>query len=88
MKTIKSLSHSRKKVYIRLNDSETAKLFAENATREGITFSDGSPVTAEKLDDVMALLPTGRVCYVGYIGRIYSHSKDCLLIDYKSFIEV
>lgn len=86
MQKIKDLINKEKHVYIILKNEEIAKRFLGDAEAEGITFSDGSKPTDKELDDIIALLPNGTICYVDWAGRICSHTNQCIRIDYEECI--
>lgn len=86
MQKIKDLINKEKKVYILLKNEEIAKRFMSNAESEGITFSDGTKPTNKAIDDIIALLPNGTICYVGFVGRMCRHSNQCICIDYGECI--
>lgn len=86
MRKIKDLINNEKHVYILLKNDEIAKRFMSDAEAEGITFSDGMKPTGKSLDDIIALLPDGTICYVGFVGRMYRHSNQCICIDYEEYI--
>ncbi len=88
MRTIKQLIRSDKKIYIYLWNRETKEKFCRDAEAEGITFAGKVKVTVNKLDDIMALLSNGVICYLGFVGRMCygSGSKDVLRIDYEKYV--
>ncbi len=87
MRKIKDLINNEKKVYILLKNEQIAKRFLSDAQAEGITFSDGSKPIDNAPDDIIALLPNGTICYVGWAGRICYHSNQCIRIDYEEYIK-
>ena len=86
MQKIKALINKEKHVYILLKTEEIAKRFLSDAESEGITFSDGSKPMDKAPDDIIALLPNGTICYVGFIGRMCRHSNQCICVDYEEYI--
>lgn len=70
MKTIESLIHTSKKVYVRMSCEEICRRFFEQAEREGFVFGDGSKPTAKHPSDLIAVLPDKTLCYVGAVGRV------------------
>ena len=86
MRKIKDLINKEKHVYILLKNEDIAKRFLSDAESEGITFSDGTKPTEKTPDDIIALLPNGTICYVGFIGRMCRHSNQCICIDYEECI--
>lgn len=86
MKNIKDLINNEKKVYILLKNKDIAKQFMADAETEGITFGDGSKPTDKAPDDIIALLPNGTICYVGFIGRMYRNSGQCVCVDYEEVL--
>ncbi len=89
MRTIKELIRKDKKVYIYLRNKETKKKFFRDAKKEGITFEGSKKIAIDNLDDIMALLSSGVICYLGFVGRMCygSGSKDAIRIDYEKYIK-
>ena len=87
MKKIKDLLNNEKKVYILLKNSAIAERFMQDAEAEGLTFGDGVKPTQRKPDDIMSLLPDGSICYVGFLGRIYRNSSQCVCVDYEEYLQ-
>ncbi len=89
MRTIKQLIRSDRKIYIYLRNRETKEKFCRDVEAEGITFEGKVKVTVNKLDDIMALLSNGVICYLGFVGRMCygSGSKDAIRIDYEKYIK-
>ncbi len=86
MEKIKDLINKEKKVYILLKNDDVAEHFMRAAEAEGILFSDGVKPTQRKVDDIIALNSDGTICYVGYLGRMYRNSEQCICIDYENMI--
>ena len=88
MRTIKQLISKEKKVYIVLHTKAMQYRFMSDADREGITFGDGVSATDRMSSDIMALLPDGHICFVGWIGRIcFKQGGDSVLrVDYEKYI--
>lgn len=87
MRTIKQFINSEKKVYFYLKDTETCRAFFEKAHEEGLTLGGEDPRTKDT-SDMIALLPHGELCYVGWAGRMCYHnasSSGALRIDYDSY---
>ena len=82
MKKIRDLINKEKHVYIFLENEEIAKRFMSDAESENITFSDGTKTTEKTHDDIIALLPNGTICYVGWAGRSHSHSDQVIEVIY------
>ena len=87
MQKIKDLINKEKHVYIILKNEDVAKKFMADAEAEGITFSDGTKPTEKTPDDIIALLPNGTICYVGFIGRMCCHSNQRICVDYREYIK-
>ena len=87
MRTIKQFMSKTNKVYFYLKDTDTCKAFFSNAGAEGITFSGEQPTT-KKPTDLIALLPEGEICYVGWAGHMCYHNstEGVLRIDYAKYI--
>ena len=85
MKTIKELSSTGERMYVHLNDEETAMRFLRQAESEGFTFGDGVKPTDRHWSDLYAIHPDGTLNYVGAIGRIeYGLGADSVVrIDYS-----
>lgn len=88
MRTIKQLIQKDTKVYIYLRNEAVRQRFSQDADNEGITFDDGEKASERPVDDVMALLPGGKICFLGFAGRMCygSGSKDAIRIDYEKYI--
>lgn len=87
MRKIKDLINKEKHVYILLKNEDIAKRFLSDAESEDITFSDGIKATNKEPNDIIALLPNGTICYVGFIGRMCRNSSQCICIDYEEYIK-
>lgn len=88
MRTIKELLQYGKKVYIVLPTKAMQYRFMSDADREGITFGDGIKATARIASDIMALLPDGHICFVGWAGRMCFKlgGNAVLRVDYEKYI--
>ena len=89
MRTIRELINKKKKVYIVLRTKAIQYRFMSDAECEGITFGDGVKATERMVGDIMALLPDGHICFVGWVGRMcYKQGGDSVLrVDYKKYID-
>ena len=87
MQKIKDLINEEKHVYILLENEEIAQRFMADSESEGITFSDGIKATKKEHNDIIALLPNGTICYVGFVGKMCRHSSQCICIDYEEYIK-
>ena len=88
MRTIKQFINSADKVYFFMKDKETCKRFYQDAEREGITFCGEKP-TEKETTDIVALLPDGDICYVGWAGHMcYHHGgmDGVMRIDYAKYV--
>ena len=87
MRTIKNLINEEKKVYIYLESEKVRQEFAKDCEKEGITFSDKVSANERKMQDVIALLPDGTICYLGFCGRMcYKNGNDSAIrINYKAY---
>lgn len=85
MKTIKELANMGERVYVHLNDEETAMRFLRQAESEGFTFGDGVNPTDRHWSDLYAIHPDGTLNFVGTVGRIeYASGADSVLrIEYE-----
>ena len=85
MKTIKELANMGERVYVHLNDEETAMRFLRQAESEGFTFGDGMKPTERHWSDLYAIHPEGTLNYVGTVGRIeYASDADSVVrIEYE-----
>jgi len=88
MRTIKKLLQYGKKVYIVLPTKAMQYRFMSDAEREGITFGDGVKATDRMVSDIIALLPDGHICFVGWVGRMcFKQGGDSVLrVDYERYI--
>ena len=89
MRTIKELLKYGKKVSIVLPTKAMQYRFMSDADREAITFGDGINATERMASDIMALLPDGHICFVGWVGRMcYKQGGDAVLrIDYEKYVD-
>ncbi len=89
MRTIRELINKKKKVYIVLHTKAMQHRFMSDAEREGITFGDGVNATERMAGDIMALLPDGHICFVGWVGRLcFKQGGDSVVrVDYEKFID-
>lgn len=87
MQTIKQFISQNNKVYFFMKDEDTCVRFYRDAEAEGITFGGLKP-TEKETTDIIALLPSGEICYVGWAGRMCYHNckGDVLRIDYAKLI--
>ncbi len=88
MRTIKQLIQNDKKVYIYLRNETVRQRYSHDADNEGITFEDKVKATERPVDDVMALLPGGKICFLGVVGHTLfgSSSPEAIRIDYEKYI--
>ena len=89
MRTIKQLINPNKNVYIVLRSKAMQYRFMSDADREEITFSDGVRATERIAGDIMALLPSGYICFVGWAGRMrFKQGGDSVMrVDYEKYID-
>jgi len=80
------------RVYVKFDDAETKQKFIANATDEGFTYGDGTPINKREPDDIMAINEDKTINFVGTNGHM-AFAADakvnglCLVrIDYKRFI--
>ena len=87
MRTIKQFISKTNKVYFFFKDTNLCKQFYQNAEAEGITFGGTNP-TEKEPTDLVALLPIGEICYVGWAGRMCYHNckEGVIRIDYEKYI--
>ena len=86
MRTIKQFINQENKVYFFMKDKDTCLRFYRNAEAEGITFGGAKP-TEKETTDIVALLPNGEICYVGWAGRMCYHNckTGVIKIDYEKY---
>ncbi len=86
MRTIKSFLNGTNKVYFFLKSEDVCRKFYRDAEAEGLSFA-GTPPTQMHTTDIIALLPSGGICYVGWAGRICYHNcpKGVIRIDYDKY---
>ena len=88
MRTIKQFINIADKVYFFMKDKETCRRFYQDAEQEGITFCGEHP-TEKETTDIVALLPDGDICYVGWAGHMcYHHGgmDGVMRIDYAKYV--
>ena len=85
MKTNKELANMGERVYVHLNDEETAMRFLRQAESEGFTFGDGVSPTDRHWSELYAIHPDGTLNFVGTVGRIeYASGADSVVrIEYE-----
>ena len=86
MRTIKQFINQANKVYFFMKDKDTCLRFYQDAEAEGITFG-GSKPTEKEPTDIIALLPEGEICYVGWAGHMcyYNCKEGVIRIDYEKY---
>ena len=86
-KIMRTIIQKDTKVYIYLRNEAVRQRFSQDADNEGITFDDGKKVAERAVDDIMALLPGGTICFLGFVGRMCygSGSADAVRIDYEKY---
>lgn len=87
MRTIKQLIGQANHIYLRMSNTEICKQFYEQAMNEGMLFGGINP-TYKETTDLVALLPDGNLCYVGWAGRMcyhYAH-EGVIRIDYEKYV--
>ena len=86
MRTIEQFINKTKKVYFFMKDKDTCHNFYQAAEAEGISFC-GAPPTQKETTDIIALLPSGEICYVGWAGRMCYHNckNGVIRIDYDRY---
>ena len=87
MRTIKQFISQENKVYFFMKDKDTCLRFYREAESEGITFGGTKP-TEKETTDLIALLPSGEICYVGWAGRMCYHNSQfgVIRIDYEKYL--
>ena len=87
MRKIKQFISKTNKVYFYFKDTDTCKSFYKNAEAEGITFGGAQPTTKDSTD-LIALLHSGEICYVGWAGHMCYHNctEGVIRIDYAKYI--
>ena len=87
MRTITQFTSKVNKVYFFFKNTDICKQFYQQAQAEGITFGGMNP-TEKAPTDLIALLPSGELCYVGWAGRICYHNcgADVIRIDYERYV--
>ena len=88
MRTIKRFINQNYKVYFFMKDEEICRRFYQDAEAEGITFGGDKP-TEKEPTDIIALLPEGEICYVGWAGHMcyYNCKEGVIRIDYEKYID-
>ena len=88
MKTIRELASTGERVYVHLNDEETAMRFLRQAESEGFTFGDGVSPTDRHWSDLYAIHPDGTLNYVSTNGRIHygSGADGIVRIEYSELL--
>ena len=86
MRTIKQLISKENKVYFFMNSEDICHRFYRDAEAEGISFGGENP-TGKEPTDIIALLPNGEICYVGWAGHMcyYNCKEGVIKIDYEKY---
>ena len=86
MRTIKQFIGQANHIYFKMSNREICKQFYEQAAREGMTLGGINP-TYKETTDLVAILPDGNLCYVGWAGRMcYHNSREGVIkIDYEKY---
>ena len=86
MRTIKQFIGQSDHVYFKMGSREVCKQFYEQAAKESLLFGGINP-TYKETTDLVALLPDGSICYVGWAGRMCYHNykKGVIRIDYEKY---
>ena len=86
MRTIKRFINQNYKVYFFMKDEGICRRFYQDAEAEGITFGGDKP-TEKEPTDIIALLPEGEICYVGWAGHMCYHNckEGVIRIDYEKY---
>ena len=88
MRTIKQFISKTNKVCFFMKDKATCRSFYQVAEAEGISFC-GTPPTQKETTDIVALLPSGEICYVGWAGHMCFHNggiEGVIRIDYAKYV--
>lgn len=82
------------KLYVYLEDQETALKFAKDAENEGFLFGDGKKPTERTMEMIMAVNEDKTINYVGFIGYIAYGcktenigEKTLIRVDYKKQLQ-
>ena len=86
MRTIKQFIGKAEHIYFKMSSREVCKQFYEQAAKEGFLLGGINP-TYKETTDLVALLPNGGLCYVGWAGRIFYHNyhEGVIRIDYEKY---
>lgn len=86
MRTIKQFIGQAEHIYFRMSSKDICKQFYKQAAKEGLLFGGINP-TDKETTDLVALLPNGQICYVGWAGRMCYHNchEGVIKIDYEKF---
>ena len=87
MRTIKQFNGQANHIYFKMSSRGVCKQFYEQAEKEGLLFGGINP-TYKETSDLVALLPNGEICYVGWAGRMCYHNshEGVIKIDYEKFM--
>ena len=82
------------KLYVYLEDTETALKFAEDAENQGFLFGDGKKPTERTMEMIMAVNEDKTINYVGFTGfTVYGckakkiGEKTLIRVDYKKHLQ-
>lgn len=87
MRTIKHFIGQANHIYFRMSSREVCKQFYEQASKEGLLFGGINP-TYKETADIVAPLPDGSLCYVGWASRMCYHNahEGVIKIDYEKYM--
>ena len=88
MRTIKQFVGQANHIYFKMSNREICKQFYEQAASEGMTMGGINP-TYKETTDLVAILPDGNLCYVGWAGRMCYHNshEGVIKIDYEKYVK-
>ena len=91
-RTIEELMNLNGRVYVYLDNEETAEQFFTQAEAEGFMFDDGERPTARHRDCIMALNKNRTIGYIGFVGHMAFGSgtgsvgsESLIRVDYRRY---
>ena len=86
MRTIKRFTSKVNKIYFFLKNTDVCQKFYQAAEAEGLSFA-GIPPTQMHTTDIIALLSSKEISYVGWAGRMCYHNckTGVIRIDYDKY---
>lgn len=90
MRTIKELIKPERNIVFYLGSAAVRCCFLLNSEKEGFTLANGQKPTEAGDEECFVLHPDGKLCYLGWAGRMKYRSKqagDYIKVDYEKYLD-